>query len=395
MNWTSHTTQRQPRGVSSFGGYLSECRELVVSEIRNIIPDDGRYGNVLYDLMFDYPLREGKALRPALGIATCRALGGRLDAIVPTAAVLELYHNAFLIHDDIEDESLMRRGKPTLHQEHGVPIAVNVGDAMLSLCLDPLLRNVEVIGLGPALRILQAISRMSRESVEGQAMELAWMREQTWKLTDDDYVEMVIKKTGWYSFITPVLVGAIAGGAAEAQVADLREFARSLSVAFQIRDDVLNIDGEWRAYGKEIAGDIWEGKRTLMLLHTLREADSDEQRAILAVLSRTRPVQTDAKDTISELIDTLVEAGDLTPAGKCRLQDVLSGNHSQLRTQADVEMVLGLMQKYRSARYASDIAEIWASEARSHFDRITEWMPSSPHRDLLEDLVEYVHERNK
>jgi geranylgeranyl diphosphate synthase type II len=395
MNWTSNPTGLEPRAAGGLSGYLAECRDLVVAEIRTIIPDDGRYGNVLYDLMFDYPLREGKALRPALSIATCRALGGRLDAVVPTAAVLELYHNAFLIHDDIEDESLIRRGRPTLHQEHGVPIAVNVGDAMLSLCLEPLLRNVEVIGLGPALRILQSISRMSRESVEGQAMELSWMRERTWQLSDDDYVEMVIKKTGWYSFITPVLVGAIAGGADQSQIAELSAFARSLSVAFQIRDDVLNIDGELGAYGKEIAGDIWEGKRTLMLLHTLRTAAPDEQRAVLAVLDRSRPGHDDAEASLAELIDALVADGELTQGGRDRLQDSLRSAKRHVRTQTDVETILGLMQKYRSADYASGIAEKWASEARSHFDRITGWVPPSPHRDLLEDLVGYVHARNK
>ena len=89
----------------------------------------------------EYPLREAKGLRPALCIATCRALGGSLEAVLPSAAVLELYHNAFLIHDDVEDGSERRRGMPTLHRDHGAPIAINVGDAMLGLALSPLLDN--------------------------------------------------------------------------------------------------------------------------------------------------------------------------------------------------------------------------------------------------------------
>ncbi len=154
--------------------YLNDCRTLVTEEIRQIIPADRRYQSILYDLMLDYPLREGKALRPALCIASCRALGGKLESVLRSAAVLELYHNAFLIHDDVEDESLMRRGSPTLQRQHGVPIAVNVGDAMLALTLKPLLENIGVVGLGPALRILEAISHMVQESVHGQAMELDW-----------------------------------------------------------------------------------------------------------------------------------------------------------------------------------------------------------------------------
>ncbi len=158
------------------------CKEACDGEIEKLY-GSGQHGTGgLYDLILDYPLRGGKALRPALSIAICLGLGGHLEAVLPTAATLELYHNAFLIHDDIEDESWWRRGKPTLHIDHGIPIAVNVGDAMLSLSLQPLLDNVERVGLGPALRILRAVAHMTRQTVEGQAIELEWVRCNTWEL---------------------------------------------------------------------------------------------------------------------------------------------------------------------------------------------------------------------
>ena len=138
-----------------------------------MIPRDGQLGRVLYNLVFDYPLREAKALRPALCIATCRMLGGSLEAVCNSATVIELFHNAFLIHDDIEDGSEKRRSGPTLHRVHGTPVAINVGDAMFALTLEPLLHNTRLLDLGRALRILQVIARMVRESAEGQAMELA------------------------------------------------------------------------------------------------------------------------------------------------------------------------------------------------------------------------------
>ena len=196
--------------------------------------------------------------------------GGDVEAVLPTAATLELYHNAFLVHDDIEDDSLMRRGRPTLHVDHGVPIAVNVGDAMLCLSLKPLLDNVEVVGLGPALRILEAVARMTRESVEGQAVELDWIRQNRCDLDDDDYIDMVVQKTGWYSFIVPMQVGAIAADASNEELEALVGVRHDLSVAFQITDDLLNVRADPEEYGKEIGGDLWEGKRTLILLHALR-----------------------------------------------------------------------------------------------------------------------------
>ena len=167
--------------------YLALCKEACDGEIDRLYGPGERGSNGLYDLILEYPLRGGKALRPALSIAICLGLGGHLEAILPTAATLELYHNAFLIHDDIEDESWWRRGKPTLHIDHGVPIAVNVGDAMLSLSLQPLLDNVERVGLGPALRILRAVAKMTRLTVDGQGMELDWVRSNTWRLDDADY----------------------------------------------------------------------------------------------------------------------------------------------------------------------------------------------------------------
>ena len=266
--------------------YLDEVRDLVLDEIQRIVPADSRRNEELYRLVLDYPLRKAKMLRPAIAVAVCRAMGGKLQAVLPTAAVLELYHNAFLIHDDVEDGSLLRRDRPTMHREHGVPIAVNVGDAMLALALGPLLDNMQLLDLGRALRILQAVRRMALESTEGQAMELAWVRDRAWDLTERDYLRMVHKKTSWYTFLTPMVVGGIAAGAGPTELTRLRLLGSLMGAAFQIKDDLLNLQGDERSYGKEIGGDLWEGKHTLMLIHFMREAPPDDvarARALLAV----------------------------------------------------------------------------------------------------------------
>ena len=116
--------------------YLQACRAEAVAFIRGLIPEADR-DHPAYRTVLDYPLRAAKGLRPALAIAACRALGGGLSAITPTAAVLELLHNAFLVHDDVEDGSEKRRHEPTLSMQLGVPLAVHAGDTMLSLALGP------------------------------------------------------------------------------------------------------------------------------------------------------------------------------------------------------------------------------------------------------------------
>ena len=126
----------------------------------------------LYDLMRDYVTREGKGLRPTLTIATCIALGGAMDDAVRAAGALELFHNGFLVHDDIADESTHRRGKPTLHITHGVGLAVNAGDAMNLFAVDLVLSNLPKLGLARTLGLIHEIMHMCRETVEGQAVEL-------------------------------------------------------------------------------------------------------------------------------------------------------------------------------------------------------------------------------
>ncbi|RKG64313.1 polyprenyl synthetase family protein [Corallococcus sp. CA054B] len=390
---------QDPSGTSELlAGYLEECRSLVLEELRRIIPAERHHAPFLYQLMLDYPLREAKGLRPALCIATCRALGGTLEAALRPATVLELYHNAFLIHDDIEDESLLRRGSPTLHRAHGIPVAINVGDAMFALSLRPLLDNIGAVGLGPALRILQAVARMTQESVEGQALELDWIRRGAWTLSDEDYVRMVEQKTCWYSFITPMVVGAIAARQDGERIEQLAAFARSLGIAFQIQDDVLNLRGEVGAYGKEIGGDLWEGKRTLMLLHMMRHVPAGDRAEAERILSLPRPSPEAAPEptTFDAQLDRLVEEGELTVVGRQRLREARNAAPRRAeKTPEQVRFLLSLMERHDSIGHAQRVARDWLQDAQRRFDVCRGWLPPSIHRDLLEGLTSYVLLRAK
>lgn len=332
--------------------YMEECRELVIAEIERIIPQN-RYQPILYELMLEYPRRAGKALRPSLCIATSRAMGGRLQDVVRTAAVLELFHNAFLIHDDIEDGSLMRRGLPTLHREYGVSIAINVGDGIFALCLQPLLDNMETLGIGKAIKILDMTSRMVRESVEGQAIELDWIRRQCWALRDRDYCLMAYKKTCWYSFVAPMLISGTIVGASRTEMAMLRKYGAYVGVAFQIQDDILNIVGDEQRYGKEMCGDLWEGKYTLILLHMLRNATYEEQLACVRTLQKPR----------------------------------------EEKTEREISYMYDLICRYGSVDYARDVAQHLACKAQRDFQRLTQSLPPSVHQDFLRAMADHVIER--
>jgi geranylgeranyl diphosphate synthase type II len=271
---------------------LAYYRDLTYQALRDALPtrEPRRY---LYDLVSQQFSAVGKGLRPALCLATCCAFGGKVEQALPSAVSLELLHNAFLVHDDIEDGSLYRRNRATLHVEAGVPLAINVGDAINTLSLASLTENIPVLGADLSYRVFHEAHHLVLQSVEGQALELGWTRDNVFDLTEDDYLRMVLKKTCWYTCIHPCRIGGLIGTAGRIDADRFNLFGYYLGAAFQIQDDILNLIGDQAQYGKEILGDIWEGKRTLMLLHALRTCSDDERMELAKVLSVDREARTE------------------------------------------------------------------------------------------------------
>jgi geranylgeranyl diphosphate synthase type II len=308
----------------------------------------------LYDLIADYPRRGGRALRPSLCIATARAFGTPVELALRTAVSIELIHNAMLIHDDVEDESEQRRGKPTMHAAEGVAIAVNVGDFLSLLAMRPLLDNRTILGPEMSLRILEETERMARESAEGQAFELGWRRDNVSDVGEADYLLMVLKKTCWLATIHPSRVGTLIGARGAIDLDRCIRFGFFLGAAFQIQDDLLNLDGDPAAYGKELGGDIWEGKRTLMLIHLMANATRSEREQLTTLLGKAR----------------------------------------ELRAKRDVLWVRERMDSYGSLGYARQVAHGLAGAAQYEFEQLYGRLPESRDKRFLEALPTWVIERN-
>src|SRR5262245_10053261 len=307
----------------------------------------------LYDLVADYPGRGGRMLRPSLCIATAVAFGAPVDDAVASAVALELLHNAFLVHDDIEDDSDERRGQPTLHAAHGVGVAVNVGDALTLLGLRALIDNRTRLGGTLTMHILEEAERMARETVEGQAIELGWRRDNALHLTDADYLRMVLKKTCWYTAIFPSRVGAIIGTRRNGDPERFVRFGFFLGAAFQIQDDLLNLAGDPARYGKEINGDILEGKRTLMMIDLLRRASDDERTRLAAFLTQPRA----------------------------------------LRAAADVAWIRERMDVHGCLEYAHDMAHGLAGAALNEYEHLYRTLPASRDKEFIHGLPTWVLER--
>jgi geranylgeranyl pyrophosphate synthase/uncharacterized protein with NAD-binding domain and iron-sulfur cluster len=339
-------------GPAGFVERLGWYREQTMEALRHALPDK-EPGRHLYDLIREFVAQPSKGLRPALCLATCRAYGGSGAAALPSAAGLELLHNAFLVHDDIEDGSLSRRGRTTLHRRAGTPLAVNAGDAMNALSMRLFRRNLALLGPEAAAGIAEEVDHLLLETLEGQAMELGWIRDHDCRIGTDDYLRMVLKKTAWYSFIHPLRIGALAAGAGEG----LERFHRLgflLGAAFQIQDDVLNLTGSASRYGKEIGGDLCEGKRTLVLVHALAHA---------------------------------------APSARSRLEGFLSQPGGR-RLERDLAAVRDLLERSGSVAWARRSAAALTAAAQRELPVAFRGAREGPDLDFVRALVGYVTERD-
>jgi geranylgeranyl diphosphate synthase type II len=242
-------------------------------------------------------------------VATSRAFGGADGDILPVAVAIELLHNAFLVHDDIVDGSERRRGRPTLPAEYGLGLALNAGDALAVLSNQVLRHHAGSMDGGLADRLLSEFDAMALRTLEGQATELGWRRDRVDGLDPEDYLDLIMHKTCWYTTVHPLRVGALIGSRGAADLRPMVRFGFYLGAAFQIQDDLLNLVGTEHEYGKEIDGDLYEGKRTLPLIHLLCNARGADRHVVDRYLDLERAERTTAM--ISEIRELLNAYGSI------------------------------------------------------------------------------------
>jgi len=336
-------------------GVENRLREVVKTVRRSMLDamPDGEPSRWLYGPMREYPSRPGKALRPALCLTAGRAFGAEPDALLGIAVAIELLHNAFLVHDDIADGSEMRRGRPTLAATHGMAAALNAGDGLAIVAGQVLRKATRLLDGDLADVVWHEFDTMAMRTLEGQAIEVGWQLDNVENLRPDDYLELIMQKTCWYTTIHPLRVGALVGSGGTADLAPLVRFGFHFGAAFQIRDDLLNLVGDERLYGKEILGDLYEGKRTLPLVHLL----------------------------------SVVRGADLD-----LVRDYLRRDRSE-RSAELVRAVRALMDDYGSISYTREYAEGILLTAEEYFDQAFVAAQPGPDVDFLRALVPYVWAR--
>ena len=262
--------------------------------------------------LWDFLDRGGKRWRPSLMLLSCEAVGGNPEKIKEFVVLPELVHNGTIIVDDVEDNSQLRRGKPTLQHIYGEDIAINAGNMLYFL---PLKVIEKFLKENPsesekALKIYQLYNEEMIRLSLGQAMDIYWHRGNANEVSEDQYLQMCVYKTGSLAKISAE-IGALLGGADDNLVKLFGEFAASIGVAFQIQDDILNIAPS-KDWGKEVGDDINEGKRTLLVIHALNNSSKEKAVRLTEILN----THTENQEEIKEAIGIIKESGAIDYANK-------------------------------------------------------------------------------
>jgi len=226
----------------------------------------------------------GKRLRPVLCLLACQATGGDPDQALPAAAAIELVHNFSLVHDDIEDRSHLRRGRPTVWKVWGVSQAINVGDGLFALAHLAMQRLADRgVPAGRVLTALEILDQACLALTEGQHLDLSF--EARLDVGVDEYLSMIHGKTAAL-FGAAAQLGALIAGSNHESTTRYRRFGQNLGLAFQIVDDVLGIWGDPQVTGKPAASDIQQRKKTLPIVRALEEEQKRGGRGLREIYQR-------------------------------------------------------------------------------------------------------------
>jgi geranylgeranyl pyrophosphate synthase len=302
------------------------------------------------DPIWEFLDRGGKRWRPALFLLVCEALGKNPEDFLDFALIPEVIHNGTLMVDDIEDGSKLRRGKPCTYLMFGSDIAINAGNAMYFLPLLSIIKKGNELAQRQIRRLYEIFIQEMISLSLGQAMDIAWHRgiASADKITEEHYLQMCAYKTGTLARMAARMAAVIAGANTDL-IEKLGRFAEAIGIAFQMQDDVLDLESGEFAGKKGARGmDITEGKRSLMVIHTLEKSKPRDRKRLIEILNAHT-------------------------------------NNQKLRDEA-----IAIMKNYDSIEYTKKFAKRLVKESWSEVDKL---LPSSEAKEKLRAFTTYLIER--
>lgn len=284
--------------------------------------------------------RGGKRWRPVLMILIIEALGKKFSDYLDFIAIPEIIHNGTLIIDDIEDNSILRRGKPTIHILFGTDIAINAGNTMYYVALLPIIKLRDKY---PPDLIADLYEIYIQEMINisyGQGTDIYWHRGSKADVSVDMYLQMAAYKTGTLARMSAKIGAKLAGGSNK--IVELcGEFAENIAVAFQIQDDILNLQ---KKVGKEFGEDIKEGKRSLIVIRALEKLQLKDKQRLLTILDK----HTNDHDLIREAIN-IIKSTDAFEFSRSMAKSLVKKSWEKLKKylpESEAKKNLGLLANY-------------------------------------------------
>lgn len=273
-------------------------------------PDVEKY---LYKPFETFSSNAGKLHRPLTCLAAYLACTNgdvsKVEQMFGIAASIENFQTAALIHDDIADDGQIRRGQACMHKNIGDGLAINAGDLGLSMTVGFVLRALQNSDFSSdkILKIIDKLLFMEYMTIEGQAMDLGWAKDNRFDILPQDYLTMATKKSAYYSAAVPCVLGAMCADADDKTIQALDNFAQKVGLAFQIQDDILNLCENEFSSDKDVYSDITEGKRTLCVCMAFKLSDEAQKNRLTQILkSGTKDL-----DTLKEAVQIIEQTGAL------------------------------------------------------------------------------------
>ena len=250
----------------------------------------------LYDAVRHLPLAGGKRLRPTIAMLSAEAVGGDGKKTLPFGIAIEIIHNFTLVHDDIMDRSNLRRGIETVHMRFGENTAIIAGDVLFAKAFE-IMHDLDV---SPSLlnELIYITIKCVEEICEGQQLDMEFEKKRS--ISEEDYIEMIKKKTA-VLFSCASRGGGMIGGGKENEIKALSRYGTYLGLAFQIWDDYLDLYGKEESLGKDIGNDIRNGKKTLIIVNAIENADENERKKLLSILGKKDASEEEVRDIVKIL----------------------------------------------------------------------------------------------
>jgi geranylgeranyl diphosphate synthase type II len=340
-----------------FSEYVENNKNLVYSTIVKYVPyrENGDYHT--HAIMRDYIDRQGKYRRPGLVMLTGQLFGAKIEDLILPAAAMQISEDWILMQDDAEDDSELRRGKPAAQRIYGWVHAMNASNighiAMWRMLKDYILQ----VGNERGNRMFEKFYEMLDYTVEGQHIENTFIHytKDLSKADENLYLRILDSKTCYYTVFGPLQIGAIAANQPEKVLNALKEIGTNAGIAFQIVDDILDMTGDEKVFGKKNFGDLYEGKLTPMVLHAYKNATSGEKK---------------------------------------RMDDIYKKKR-QDKTKDEIDFIVELINKYDGLEYARQNVEKYGNMAQQSMEKYKKLFPQNEYTPILMSAVEEMYMRKK